>query len=127
MINTIEKIHFFSSFRKGWYYGEGEAFSDGVIKNSESIVNFLLELGFIRINALPGINGDIIITFSHNSYLFEIAIEKNNKGSLLIEDNNDVEVFESGRVNINKLKALIRKKKFRYNSLLNKVFYFLYK
>jgi len=81
IVQAIEKIRAFSSLKPGWRFGEGEKIQDSIITYSIHLLSFLhLQLnglgqsyGF-KVNALPNVDGGVIISLGKYDDFIELVI-----------------------------------------------------
>lgn len=119
--NTLEKIRSFGTLGKGWHYGEGQGPSLETLELAEKTAKGLhLEL-FCKIDAFPGVWGEIQVTGYLPDYFIEINILSNNSVEFLVEDQNQEVILEFEGLNFD---GLLSKIKFFKGQYLWKSFVF---
>ena len=71
---TKDKIRGFSSFKKGWHFGEGVPPSKELLKIAVNMADRVALSGF-RSDAFPGIDGEIMVTAYHGGDYLEFTFE----------------------------------------------------
>ncbi len=100
---TIRKIRSFGELEKGWHYGEGHGANPETVKLAEKIAQRLhLEL-FCKIDAFPGIWGEIQVTGYLQDYFIEINILPDSSIEFLVEDREQNVVLEFEGLNFERL------------------------
>lgn len=89
---AINKIRGFGFLESGWRYGEGEKISDSIINFSINLLStlYLQLFGLNRsnvfvINALPSVDGGIVISLGKNDDFIELAINSDRSIDLTHE------------------------------------------
>lgn len=108
LMDTLEKIRSFGALGKGWHYGEGQGPSLATLELAERIAKRLhLEL-FCKIDAFPGIWGEIQVTGYLEKYFIEINILSDASIEFLVEDQNQNIVLELEGLNFDGLVTKIK-------------------
>lgn len=104
---VLLKLEDFYNLQPGWCYGEGTAFSKKMINISKQIATSLLAQGFDKIDAFPGLNGEIRVTaYVENNYL-EFTLEKDSV--TFLHEANDQELEYNENLSLNGCLEKIRK------------------
>lgn len=104
---VIDKINSFRDFKEGWHFGEGVVFSEDNISFAINLANFMAQNLFLKLDAFPGFNGEIMVTAYPEKYYFEFIVESPNQIEFKIEDENDNEVYATTINNLPSLKETI--------------------
>jgi hypothetical protein len=88
---TQEKIFNFSRLESGWNYGEGERFSNEVIRSAMKLHSEIIFRGFSRTDAFPGLDGEIQITIYEGDHYYAFELEKSGIWSVTHEIYNEIE------------------------------------
>ncbi|PZV81481.1 hypothetical protein CLV31_11012 [Algoriphagus aquaeductus] len=108
LMDILQKIKSFSTLGKGWHYGEGQGPSLATLGLAERIAKRLhLEL-FCKIDAFPGIWGEIQVTAYLQEYFIEINILSDGSIEFLVEDQNQNIVLELEGLNFDGLVTKIK-------------------
>lgn len=116
----FKKIQSFKKLGEGWHYGEGRKFSAEVIKCAEDLAGYLSNNLFNKLNAFPGLDGEIMIKTYFPTSAIEITINSDLKANFMVETRAGEQLFESDTVSIADLKRQIlshRYTNFEWNSL----------
>ena len=93
--STVRKINEFGSLPKGWNFGSGIPSRKDTAKLAKKVLEFGVAEGFVRHDAFPGINGQIILTMYVRNHCLEFDIADDGKISIVWEegdkDNGDWE------------------------------------
>ena len=94
--STKEKIgEFADTLKDGWHYGEGLTFSENVVKAALRINEYARTQSF-QTDALPGINGDIIVVLYNKNEDLEVSVNSDSTfGYSHIVDNKTIQERES--------------------------------
>jgi hypothetical protein len=109
---TIQKVNEFAQLREGWHFGEGLPPSPERI---DQAVNFLEYASFSdidRVNAFPGIRGQLEITFYSEDRMLEITIESDDSITIAEDCDHEQVSFEE---NLSKSDAYQRLEEFNQN------------
>ena len=74
---TAKKIQDFQKLAKGWNFGEGQPFSEKIIKEAKALNKEMIENCFLETGAFPGNDGEIMVTLYYSDYYLEFTIEPN--------------------------------------------------
>lgn len=101
--NTLEKIRSFETLGRGWHYGEGHEPSSEIIELANKTAKRIhLEI-FCKIDAFPGIWGEIQVTGYLQNYFIEINILSDASIEFLVEDQNQNLILEFEGLNFDGL------------------------
>ncbi len=93
---THKKILGFKSLKKGWHFGEGIPPEESRLTQSIELNREAVNLGFLRTNAFPGVDGEIRVTVYHQKHYLEFTIETDDTVTYIHEvDNQEIE-YETG-------------------------------
>lgn len=84
--STVRKIDDFRKLPKGWNFGSGIPSSKDTAELAKEVLKFGVAEGFVRHDAFPGINGQIILTMYVRNYCLEFEIASDGKISLIWEE-----------------------------------------
>lgn len=109
--DTLQKIRSFQELGQGWHYGEGQGPRKEVVHLAEKVSQLLHVAFFCKIDAFPGVWGEIQVTAYLEEHFIEINILHNGSFEFLVEDRNQNELlgfeeldFEGLMVKINLFK-----------------------
>ena len=108
LLNTLEKIRSFGTLGKGWHYGEGKGPSLETLELAEKVAKRLHLEFFCKIDAFPGIWGEIQVTGYLPEYFIEINILSNCSIEFLVEDKNHEMILDFEGLNFDSLVAKIQ-------------------
>jgi hypothetical protein len=92
---TESKILSFGSFKLGWHYQKGIAFSGEAIRDALIVHRQIFFKGFTRTNAFPGPTGEILVTMYHENHYFGFEREASGLWNITHERNGkETEPFE---------------------------------
>lgn len=95
LLNTLHKIKSFQGLENGWHFGEGRGPNQDTISLAKKIVSKLHLAFFCKVDAFPGIWGEIQVTAYPEGNFIEINILPNGSLELFIEDKNQNEILGS--------------------------------
>jgi hypothetical protein len=82
---TERKLWSYLRREDGWHYGEGIAFHQDAVDAAVKLHRFVLENGFYRTNAFPGLGGQVVVTLYHGLEYYEFAIQPDHTVALTRE------------------------------------------
>src|SRR5438876_11650672 len=85
--DTESKIDGFQNLPNGWHYGSGVAPSPHSIALAHELNFELANIGFMKTNAFPGVDGAIQVAGYYDSLYVELTIETNQAITFLLERN----------------------------------------
>lgn len=95
MKTAFAKIQEFSTYTKGWDFGEGDSFSSRTIMRAFILNRCLLAFRTSETDAFPGSDGKIVVTAYADSWCWEFTVQENGTiGYIVEEDDNIVEEHE---------------------------------
>lgn len=102
LTNTIEKVRSFLELPIGWHFGEGVPARSSLATKSIYALELASEAGISRMNAFPGVEGQVQITFYHRSSVLELNLEIDgtvtvamDEGDEQVEHRENVDWFDS--------------------------------
>ncbi|MEB2786960.1 hypothetical protein [Algoriphagus persicinus] len=105
--DIIQKIHSFQELKQGWHFGEGHEPKKETIEMAEKIVQLLHVEFFCKVDAFPGIWGEIQITAYPEDFFMEINILENGAMELVVEDKDQLELMAFEGLSLETLKGKI--------------------
>lgn len=72
---VAEKINGFGRLNEGWHFGEGVPATEDNVRDALSILKSGVAHGLWRVNAFPGVEGSVLVSFKHGEDLIEIEVE----------------------------------------------------
>lgn len=87
---TISKIESFARLDNGWHYGRGIAADRSTIDRAISVFNQYIQIGFLRTDAFPGVDGEIMVTGYKDIFYVECTVAADGSYSVVGEQNNEV-------------------------------------
>jgi hypothetical protein len=103
----ISKISGFEKLGERWHYGEGCRFDKKTIEAALDFSFYLYNNLFTKLDAFPGLNGEILIRAYLPMTSIEIFIESNLNANFIVEDLSGNDLFNSTELSINDLKKQI--------------------
>lgn len=91
---TKVKLSGFADLETGWHFGEGVSPKSDIIASALTILEKLSSVGIERVNAFPGIAGEVRVTAYLADDYYEFTVEKNGTVSHVYE-RSDVEMESS--------------------------------
>jgi hypothetical protein len=89
---THKKILSFRALKKGWHFGEGVPLDELKLTQAIELNREAVQLGFLRTNAFPGVDGEIRVTVYHQEHYLEFTIETDDTITYIHEiDNREIE------------------------------------
>ncbi len=88
---------------EGWHFGEGIPISISIIKKAIEIDKEIFNYGFLKTEAFPGTNGEIMVTIHYFDDYFEFIIENDETVTFLHEFKNKTLYSEENMSFINAL------------------------
>lgn len=107
LTDTLLKIHSFDELKSGWHFGEGNGPKKETVKLAEKICQMLHVELFCRVDAFPGIWGEIQVTAYPEDFFMEFNILENGAIELVVEDKNQHELMGFDGLNLEALKRKI--------------------
>lgn len=104
---TEKKINSFKQLKKGWHYGEGVSFKSTVLKQAIELNSYARSLGFLKTDAFPGINGEIMVTIYHLEHYLEFTIE-DTETITFCREKNDIETSYQEGLKFEQVKEKIK-------------------
>lgn len=89
VVRIARKVDSFLNLPRGWHYGEGEPPALHTVNTAKEIINFFGSIGFTRIDAFPGLLGEVMITGYAFDHCLEFIIETDGRISLAHEMNGE--------------------------------------
>src|SRR5258708_2779248 len=89
---TIRKVRRFLELPVGWHFGDGVPPSQERINQAIKFLWFGSDFGIERANGLPGVRGQIEVTFHSADRMLEIAIEADDSITIA-EDRGSEQIY----------------------------------
>ncbi len=106
VLQTEKKIREFQDLPEGWHYGDGHPLSYEVFNEALELHRFLLQLGFTKTDAFPGVEGDISITVYKQENYICVNINLDLTADIIVEI-NDVEVLDIENIALSEVRRYI--------------------
>lgn len=90
---TIRKVNEFAELPNGWHFGEGVPLSEDMRSNAIRFLKLAEVMGIRRMNAFPGVGGEIEVTFYHNDSMLELTLELDGSITIAEDELNDQVYF----------------------------------
>lgn len=96
MSEVIDKVKGFGELPDGWHYGQGTAPSDDTIRLAIKLLRRAAFLGITRMNAFPGVEGEVEISFYHRESMLELTLELDNSFTIAEDEGRSQILFKEG-------------------------------
>jgi len=100
---TKDKILTFSSFEKGWHFGEGVPPTKDILQQAVGMSDRIAISGF-RSNAFPGIDGEIMVTAYHGKNYLEFTFETDGTVTF-VREKEEIEVAYEEKLTFDQAKS----------------------
>lgn len=107
LTDTFQKIRSFHELKQGWHFGEGNGPNKETVELAEKITQMLHVELFCKVDAFPGVWGEIQVTAYPEDFFMEINILENGTIELVVEDKNQHELLDFEGLNLETLKKKI--------------------
>lgn len=93
---TTLKIRSFKRLLEGWHYGKGVPPTNAAIEQALKLNSGALSSGFLKTDAFPGIDGEILVAVYYGEWYLEFTLEANMSVTFVAEKNREEVEYVEG-------------------------------
>ncbi len=93
---TTKKVREFAELPKGWRYGSGVPASTEKVEQAITALFFAYANGISIVNAFPGSEGEILVSFYHEEHTLDVTLEVDGSFTIAQDESDRQVAFTEG-------------------------------